>query len=137
VIGPISPIQIVAILGSFGLLLIILDLVRKRRLAEEYCLLWIGVGVAFMAISVFRGLIERIAALLGIFYPPSAIFLIAIFFIVWLLLRFSLIVSDLAEKNRTLAQEIALLRLEVEGRNAGDARAGDAGGGQAAGGTGG
>jgi hypothetical protein len=119
-----SPIQAVAIAGSLGLLVIIVDLVRKRRLAEEYCLLWILVGAAFVAISVFRGLIERIASLLGIFYPPSAIFLIAIFFIVWLLLRFSLIVSDLAEKNRTLAQEIALLRLEVEEGRGGERAAG-------------
>ena len=128
-IGAMSPIQAVAILGSFGLLVLILDLVRKRRLAEEYCLLWILVGAAFLAISLFRSLIERIAGLLGIFYPPSAIFLIAIFFIMWLLLRFSLIVSDLSERNRVLAQEIALLRLEFETRGgAGDPPAAGRGG---------
>lgn len=115
-LGRMDPVQVVAILVSIGLLLVIVDLVRKRRLAEEYCLLWLLVGIAFVALSVFRGLIEKIGGLLGIHYAPSAIFLIAIFFIVWLLLRFSLIVSDLAERNRTLAQEIALLRLEVEER---------------------
>ncbi|MFN0150998.1 MAG: DUF2304 domain-containing protein [bacterium] len=107
-------IQIIAILGSVGLLLIVINLVRKRRLAEEYSLLWLLVGLGFVCISAFRGLIEEIAGLLGIVYAPSAIFLIAIFFIVWLLLHFSLIVSDLATRNRTLAQEIALLRLEME-----------------------
>lgn len=107
-------IQIIAILGSLGLLLIVIDLVRKRRLAEEYSLLWLLVGLGFVCISAFRGLIEEIAGLLGIVYAPSAIFLIAIFFIVWLLLHFSLIVSDLAARNRALAQEIALLRVELE-----------------------
>jgi hypothetical protein len=111
-----DPIQAVAILGSIGLLLLIVDLVRKRRLAEEHSLLWLLAGIAFVSISIFRGLIERIAGVLGIIYAPSAIFLIVIFFVIWLLLRFSLIVSDLAERNRTLAQEIALLRLEVEER---------------------
>lgn len=109
-------IQIIALLGSLGLLLIVVDLVRKRRLAEEYSLLWLLVGLGFVCISAFRGLIEEIAGLLGIVYAPSAIFLIAIFFIVWLLLHFSLIVSDLAARNRALAQEIALLRVELEGR---------------------
>lgn len=115
---PIAPIQIIAILGSLGLFLIVVDLVRKRRLAEEYSLLWLLVGVGFVCISAFRGLIEEIAGLLGIVYAPSAIFLIAIFFIVWLLLHFSLIVSDLAVRNRALAQEIALLRLDLEERSA-------------------
>ncbi len=110
----IALIQIIAILGSVGLLLIVINLVRKRRLAEEYSLLWLLVGLGFVCISAFRGLIEEIAGLLGIVYAPSAIFLIAIFFIVWLLLHFSLIVSDLAARNRTLAQEIALLRIELE-----------------------
>ncbi len=114
--GTVAPIQAIAILASLGFLALIVNLVRKRRLAEEYSLLWLLVGIAFVAISVFRGLIEQIARLLGIFYAPSAIFLIAIFFIVWLLLRFSLIVSDLARKNRVLAQEIALLRLEMDER---------------------
>lgn len=115
-IRTMDPIQAVAILGSIGLLLLIVDLVRKRRLAEEHSLLWLLAGIAFVSISIFRGLIERIAGVLGIIYAPSAIFLIVIFFVIWLLLRFSLIVSDLAERNRTLAQEIALLRLEVEER---------------------
>jgi hypothetical protein len=109
-----APIQIVAVLGSLALLVIIVNLVRRRRLAEEYSLLWLLVGLGFVAISVFRGLIEQIARVLGIYYAPSAIFLIAILFIVWLLLRFSLIVSDLAERNRALTQEIALLKLEIE-----------------------
>ncbi len=114
--GAVAPIQAIAIVASLAFLALIVNLVRKRRLAEEYSLLWLLVGIAFVAISVFRGLIEQIARLLGIFYAPSAIFLIAIFFIVWLLLRFSLIVSDLARKNRVLAQEIALLRLEMDER---------------------
>lgn len=115
-IGKIAPIQIVAILGSLGLLAIIVSLVRRRRLAEEYSLLWLLVGIAFVAISIFRGLIEEIARLLGIYYAPSAMFLIAIFFIIWLLLRFSLIVSDLAARNRVLAQEMAILKLQIEER---------------------
>ena len=107
-------IQVVAVIGSVSLFLLIINLVRQRKLAEEYSLLWILVGLAFVAISVFRGLIEEVAGLLGIVYAPSAIFLIAIFFIVWLLLHFSLIVSDLSVRNRALAQEIALLKLEMK-----------------------
>ena len=112
--GRVAPIQFIAILGSLGLLVVIVNLVRRRRLAEEYSLLWLLVGVGFVAISVFRGLIEEIADILGIDYGPSAIFLIAIFFIIWLLLHFSLIVSSLAERNRILAQDLALLKLEID-----------------------
>ncbi len=110
----ISRVQLVSVLGSLFLLLLILELVRRSKLAEEYSLLWIATGAVLLLLSIWRGLLHRFAELVGIFYPPSALFLIGMIFILLLILHFSVIVSRLSRKNRELAQQVALLRRRVE-----------------------
>ena len=106
-------IQILAIFASALLLLIVLELVRRRRLLERYALLWLLSSLVLMGLAVWRGLLEDIAAAVGIAYPPSALFLIAFGFILLLLLHFSLAISRLSDQSKVLAQRVALL----EGRH--------------------
>lgn len=110
----ISRVQLVSVLGSLILLLLILELVRRGKLAEEYSLLWIATGAVLLLLSIWRGLLDLFAGMVGIFYPPSALFLIGLVFILLLILHFSVIVSRLSRKNRELAQQVALLRRKVE-----------------------
>lgn len=107
-------IQIISILGSLALLAFIIGLLRQRRLREEYALLWLFGGVGFLVLSVFRDLLTRIAYAIGVAYPPAALFLALIMGAYLMMLHFSLVFSRSAEKHKALAQEIALLRLEVE-----------------------
>jgi hypothetical protein len=67
-----------------------------------------------LILSLSRGVLEFIARQVGIFYPPSLLFLIAFIFLLLITLHFSVIISGLSEKNKKLAQEIALLRQTVE-----------------------
>jgi hypothetical protein len=101
-------IQWVSILGSAALLAAVLELVRRRRLREEYSLLWISTAAVLLLLSVWRGLLDRLAFLTGIKYPPSALFLVGFGFFLLILLHFSLVLSDLSRKTKQLAQEIAL-----------------------------
>ena len=102
-------LRIVAILASVGLLLIVLDLVRRRRLLERYALVWLGVTVLLILLSVWDGLLIGVASVIGIFYPPSALFVIAFGFVIFLLLHFSVAVSRLADQSKVLAQQLGLL----------------------------
>jgi len=106
-------IQWVSILGSGTLLVAVLELVRSRRLREEYSLLWIFTAVVLLLLSCWRGLLDRLAHLSGIKYPPSALFLVGFGFFLLLLLHFSLVLSDLSRKTKRLAQELALQRAEA------------------------
>ena len=110
----ISHIQVVAVIGSLSLLLIILELIRKGKLAEEYSFLWVVTGVVMFILSAWRGILHFLAKLIGIYYPPSALFLVGFIFVLLLILHFSVIVSRLSRQNRELAQELALFRLEME-----------------------
>jgi hypothetical protein len=102
-------IQLVAIVASGVLLLIVLELVRRRRLLERYAILWLFSAVVLLGLAVWRGLLSELAELVGIIYPPNALFLVAFGFVLVLLLHFSLAVSRLSDQTKVLAQRLALL----------------------------
>ena len=102
-------IQVVAIVASAGLLLVILELVRQRRLLERYALLWLFSALVLLALAVWKDFLETISRTIGIIYPPNALFLIAFGFVMVLLLHFSMAVSRLADQSKLLAQRIAML----------------------------
>ena len=107
-------LKISAILGSGALLIVVVELILRGRLKERYALLWLLAGAVLLFLSSSRGLLDAIARLLGIFYPPSFLFLLAFFFLLLITLHFSVVLSSLSEKNKKLAQELALLRRELE-----------------------
>lgn len=102
-------LQLVAVLTTLAFLLAVLELVRRRRLMERYALLWLFSAVVLLGLGIWRGLLEKVADAVGIAYPPSALFVIAVFFILVLLLHFSVAVSRLADQSKVLAQRVALL----------------------------
>jgi hypothetical protein len=106
-------IQIVAIVGATALLLLILELVRQRRLLERYALLWLFSGIVLLALAIWRGALEQLAELVGIAYPPNALFFVAFAFVLMLLLHFSVVVSRLTDQTKVLAQRLALLEERV------------------------
>ena len=102
-------IQLVAILGALALLFVVLELVRRRRLLERYALLWLFSAAVLLGLAAWRDGLERIAGVVGIAYPPNALFFIAFAFVLVLLLHFSAAVSRLADQSKVLAQRVALL----------------------------
>ena len=107
-------IQLVAIVVTGGLFGIVFELVRRRRLMERYALLWLFASGVLLILAVWKGLLERIAEAVGIFYPPSALFAIAFGFILVLLLHFSLVISRLADQNKILAQRVGMLEARLD-----------------------
>jgi hypothetical protein len=101
-------VQIVAIAATLVLLLGVLELVRSRRLLERYAILWLFSATALLALAAWKGLLQKAADAVGIYYAPSALFVFAFGFILMLLLHFSVAVSRLAEQSKVLAQRLAL-----------------------------
>ena len=106
-------IQLVAILGSVLLLVIVLEMVRRRRLMERYALLWLLAAVVLLGLGVWRNGLVHISKAIGIIYPPNALFFIAFGFVLLLLLHFSAAVSRLSDQTKVLAQRLALLEERV------------------------
>jgi hypothetical protein len=112
-------VSIVAAIAALLLLFVIFELIRSRRLQERYAMLWLLTGIVILILGLWRGLLSTIADTVGIAYPPSALFVLAAFFILLLLLHYSTVISTLADQNRILAQRLALLERRLEERSAG------------------
>jgi hypothetical protein len=111
---PLGPIQILSILGSATLIAGIFLLIRKKKLKEEYAILWLVVFFMFLIISIFRSSIDFISKILGIAYQPSSLFIVLIIGAFLLLLHFSVIISDLRTKMNRLVSELTLVRSKLE-----------------------
>lgn len=101
------------IIGSIILLLIILELVRRKYLRERYALIWIVTGGLFLLLSIRVHLLYRISNFLGFSIPSNALFFFGILFLLLIVLGLSVITSRFAEKNRILTQEVVLLKKRV------------------------
>jgi hypothetical protein len=102
-------ISLIAAGAAIVLLVLIFELIRRRRLQERYALLWLLTGVVILVLALWRGALGTLADAVGIHYPPSALFVVASGFIIIVLLHYSTVISELSEKNTTLAQRIAML----------------------------
>ncbi len=105
---------IVTIAISIAALVFVLELVRRRRLREEYSLLWLAIAALMLIFSFWRDLLHGLAAAVGIAYPPNLLFMLAILFVFLLMLYFSTVITRLTQENKEIAQEVALLRNEVQ-----------------------
>ena len=106
-------ISIVAALASLILLIVVFELMRRRRLQERYALLWLLTGLVVFVLSVWRDGLGTFSSLVGVYYPPSALFVLASFFVLIVLLHYSTVISKLSEQNTILAQRLALLENEL------------------------
>lgn len=109
----IDRVQIVALSVSVLLLLVTLELVRRRKLIEEYSFLWIVFSLTLLAISVRREILHAVARWLGVFYPPIVLvmLLIVMFFVASLF--HSVVVSRHRRQIERLTEETAILAAEL------------------------
>jgi hypothetical protein len=102
-------VAVVASIAVLVFLVVIFELIRRRRLQERYALLWLLTGAVLLLLSVWRDALRLLAETVGIAYPPSALFVIASFFILVVLLHYSTVISELSERNVKLAQQLAIV----------------------------
>ncbi|HEY2536032.1 MAG TPA: DUF2304 domain-containing protein [Solirubrobacteraceae bacterium] len=117
-------LRIVAIAGSLTLLVFIVELVRRRRLKEEYSVLWVLTALVLLLLAVWEGLLRELAHFIGADSQASTLYFFGLLFVVFLLLHFSMRVSNLERRVIVLVQEIALLG-ERDGTGSSAADGGD------------
>lgn len=96
------------------LLLFILNQVRRKNIREEYALLWILSAVVLLLSAIFIKSVERLSHLIGIYYPPAFLFLVAIVIVLVLQFHFSTVISTLREQNKNLTQDLGNLEAELK-----------------------
>lgn len=109
--------QIFSILVSLAVFFFTIDLVRKKRLREEYSLLWLGTSLSMIVLIIRYDWLLAITRVIGAVLPTTTLFLGSILFLILLSVQFSIKISKLSNQVKDLVQENALLRYEFEKQN--------------------
>ncbi len=104
---------LIALVGSVLILAAIVELLRRRQLKEKYAVLWLIVGVVLVVFTAFPALLTRISSALGVAVPTNLLFFVAILFLVGVVLHLSWEASRLENETRKLAEDVAILRLDL------------------------
>jgi hypothetical protein len=102
--------QIVAVVIAAFIFIAILELVRKRKLREEYSWLWLLTGTALVILTVWYELLIKITHFIGAVLPTSTLFFFAIIFLMLVCIQFSIKISTLTNQVKDLTQEVAILK---------------------------
>lgn len=104
--------RIFAIVTSIATFLVVMELIRRRRLREEYAFLWVLTTVGMMLLATWYGLIEWITQFIGAVAVTTTLFLFALLFLLLISVHFTTVISRLTVQVRRLAQELAILQAE-------------------------
>jgi len=105
--------QLVAIIGAVAVVLLVVELVRRRKLREEYSWVWIATAGCIAILALNQSLLKTIGSWIGAASSVSTLFFGAIVFLIALAVQFSVRLSRLTHRQRTLAQRLALLEEEL------------------------
>lgn len=106
-------LRIALLVGAIGYLTIILFLLKRKRLTVRYSIIWLFSGAVFLIFAIFPYTVLVLRDLLKMEMPVNVVFTLVIAFMLLLLLSLSSIVSGFADKQRRMAQEMALLEKRV------------------------
>jgi hypothetical protein len=101
--------RLIAIGGSLLLLVFIIELVRRRRLKEEYSVLWLATALVLLLLSAWYDLLIKVTKVIGGVAPSSTLFFFGLLFVMFMLLHFSVRTSQLERRLTALIQEIGML----------------------------
>ncbi len=99
---------------GIAILLFVINLVRTKRLKEEYALLWLVMAGGLVIAPLFTDMIEVIAYGVGVDYPPALMFVMVMAISFFIFVHFSVTISRFSDQIKTLSQDLALTRLRVQ-----------------------
>jgi hypothetical protein len=88
-------------------------LMRRRRLREKYAAIWIVLSLGVLVIAIFPNVAFWLAEVARVNTPVNLLFAVSAAVLLVVCIQLSTEVSALEEETRTIAEELALLRLEV------------------------
>jgi hypothetical protein len=105
--------KIFAVTMSLLVLLFVVELVRRRRLREEYASLLLLTGVAMVVLVVFENFLHAVTRAIGAVTEVTTLFLFSWLFLLAIVVHYSVIISRLTTQVKNLGQELALLGNKV------------------------
>jgi hypothetical protein len=103
--------RIFALIIGVGIFVMILEMVRRRKLEEEYSFLWLLIGLGTVVLVLWQNLLEWLTHLIGAVASTSTIFIFGLVILVLINLHFSVKITKLGRQVKELAQEIAIFKI--------------------------
>ena len=118
-----SAVNVLGIAGSIIVLVSLFEMLRRHRLREKYAVIWFVIAICVFVVALVPAVLQRATTALGLQVPANLLFFTASLVLLMLTLQHSYELGRLEERTRTLAEEVALLRLELDRRTSADATA--------------
>ncbi|GAB3662340.1 hypothetical protein GCM10027596_23610 [Nocardioides korecus] len=109
-----SSTVLLGLIGSAVIIVVLFEMLRRQTLREKYAVLWFLIAVVCLAIAIVPRILFGAANLLGVQVPANLLFFGASMVLMMLTLQHSYELGRLEEKTRTLAEDLAILRMELD-----------------------
>jgi hypothetical protein len=106
--------NIAAFLLALAIVGLVAEMLRRKKLREKYAIWWLVVGIATLILAAFPQLLVYIAQVVGVQLPSNLLFILSILMLLGVCLHLSWEISVVEEETRALAEEVAILRIQVE-----------------------
>ncbi len=104
--------KIFALVIGAGLFFVIIDMVRRRKLAEEYSFLWLMTGLGIVVLVLWYDLLEKLTRFIGAMTPTTTLFIFGFVFLMLINLHYSVKITELTKQVKDLAQKLAISEKE-------------------------
>ncbi len=108
--------NILYIIIGVVLFIYILSVVIKGTFDIYESIFWLVGTIIILILSIFPNLIIWMASIIGIEYAPSLLFLLVAVFLLFINFRNTQKIAKQKEKILSLAQDVAILKYEVENK---------------------
>ena len=108
--------HVVPLVGGLIAVGLMVELLRRRQLKEKYAVLWVVVGAGMLLLAIWPGLLDMTARALSVKSGPNLLMFVAALVLIVVCVHLSWEVSRLEDRSRALAEEVGLLRLELDRR---------------------
>ncbi|UVJ38309.1 DUF2304 domain-containing protein [Arthrobacter sp. CJ23] len=106
--------NIAAFLLALVIVAMVIEMLRRKKLREKYAALWLVVGIATLVLAAFPRLLNIVAEFVGVQLPSNLLFIMSILMLMGVCLHLSWEISVVEDETRTLAEEVAILRSQIE-----------------------
>jgi hypothetical protein len=111
---PGERLTIVSVIAAVAALVLVFELLRRRRLREKYAAIWVVIAVGTLVVAVFPGLLRGVADFVGIQTPSNLLFFGSLMILFAVSLQLSREVGLLEEQSRRLAEEVGTLGMRLD-----------------------
>lgn len=111
-------VHLIALVAAIVTIAALVEMLRRRQIRQKYAITWVIVGIAVAVVAVAPGLFNGLAHGLGVINPPDLLAVMAALFLLLVTVHLSWELGRLEDRSRLLAEEVALLRADLEERDA-------------------